>query len=258
MPMSQEQLQVQELVTKGRTQGYLTHEEVNRVLPSTFTPEDLDELLTTLKLAGIRVVDKEDAASTDSANAKEDDSDSAYRTNDPVRVYLRRMGSVSLLTREGEVEIAKRIESGLVDVRNHVLDSPIAVKTALHLIDCFEKRSVRLKDLVGEPPEGVIITEDRGAKLLRLVTVLRKLDRERRKTEERLAGIQPMRLSYRKQLITRVKNLKVELRENLIEMDLVKRVIDTMATRIKILHHRAISGQSDIDRVVKRTRAKKL
>ena len=98
--MSQEQIQVQEeLVTKGRTQGYLTHEEVNRVLPSSFTPEDLDELLTTLKLAGIRVVDKEDAAATAKPNAKEDDGDSAYRTNDPVRVYLRRMGSVSLLTR---------------------------------------------------------------------------------------------------------------------------------------------------------------
>ena len=256
MPMSQEQIQVQELVTKGRTQGYLTHEEVNRVLPSSFTPEDLDELLTTLKLAGIRVVDKEDAAATAKPNAKEDDGDSAYRTNDPVRVYLRRMGSVSLLTREGEVEIAKRIESGLIDVRNHVLDSPVAVKTALHLIDCFEKRSVRLKDLVGEPPEGVIITEDRGAKLLRLVGDLRKLDRERRKAEERLAGIQPMRPSYRKQLTTRVKNLKSELRASLIEMDLVKRVIDLMANRIKVLYHRALSAQYDIDRVVKRTRAK--
>ena len=70
---------------------------------------------------------------------------------------------------------------------------------------------MRLKDLVGEPPEGVIITEDRGAKLLRLVGELRKLDRERRKAEERLAGIQPMRPSYRKQLTTRVKNLKGEL-----------------------------------------------
>ena len=54
---------------------------------------------------------------------------------------------------------------------------------------------MRLKDLVGEPPEGVVLTEDRGAKLLRFVAVLRKLDRERRKNEERLAGIQPMRVS---------------------------------------------------------------
>ena len=110
--------------------------------------------------------------------------------------------------------------------------------------------------MVGEPPEGVIITEDRGAKLLRLVGELRKLDRERRKAEERLAGIQPMRPSYRKQLTTRVKNLKSELRESLIEMDLVKRVIDLMANRIKVLYHRALSAQYDIDRVVKRTRAK--
>ena len=112
MAVSQEQLRIRELVATGRAKGVLTHEEVNRVLPPNFTPEDLDELLTTLKLAGIRVVDKEDAASTSKTTPKDDESETAYRTNDPVRVYLRRMGSVSLLTREGEVEIAKRIETG--------------------------------------------------------------------------------------------------------------------------------------------------
>ena len=56
MAVSQEQLRIRELVAKGRTKGVLTHEEVNRVLPPNFTPEDLDELLTTLKLAGFRVV----------------------------------------------------------------------------------------------------------------------------------------------------------------------------------------------------------
>ena len=66
-----------------------------------------------------------------------------------------------------------------------------------------------------------------------------------------------MRPSYRKQLTTRVKNLKSEnFRASLIEMDLVKRVIDLMANRIKVLYHRALSAQYDIDRVVKRTRAK--
>ena len=256
MAVSQEQLRIRELVADGRTKGVLTHEEVNRALPTNFTPEDLDELLTTLKLAGIRVVDKEDAETSGKPTTKDDDSETAYRTNDPVRVYLRRMGSVSLLTREGEVEIAKRIESGLLDVRNVVLDSPVAAKIALHLIDCYEKRSVRLKDLVGEPAEGVILTEDRGAKLLRLVNVLRKLDRERRKNEERIAGIQPMRDSYRKQLTTRVRNIKRDVRETLIEMDLVKRVIDAMANRIKVLHHRALNAEDDLNRVVRRTKAK--
>ncbi len=260
MPVSQEQRQVRELIARGQSKGFLTNDEVNRVLPPGFMPEQLDELLTTLKLAGIRVVDRDEAQTkqTGQATGKDDDGDGAYRTNDPVRVYLRKMGSVALLTREGEVEIAKRIEAGQIRVRKAVLSSPVAVQVALQLIGRYEKRCVRLKELLPDPPEGVEIIEDRGEKLIMLATEVAKLDRERRKIEERLAGIQPMKDSYRKQLTTRVRNVQTVTEEKLAEMDFLKRVVDRMASRIKLLHHRALMAERDLDRVVRRTKAKDL
>ena len=178
-------------------------------------------------------------------NAKEGDSDNSYRTNDPVRVYLRKMGSVSLLTREGEVEIAKRIEQGQHRVRDAVLYSPVAVNVACNLVHKLEKRCVRLKELIGEPPEGVEITEDRGQKLSILSAEIRKLDKERRKIVERLAGVQPMKDSYRKQLQTRMRNVSSQTREHLLDMDFVKRVIDVMSDRIRLLYQRALMAEDE-------------
>ena len=152
MSVSQEQRQLQELVARGQSKGFLTNEEVNRVLPPGYMPEQLDEVLTMLKMANIRVVDREEAAAERKKGLKEGEGDGAYRTNDPVRVYLRKMGSVSLLTREGEVEIAKRIEAGQIHVRDAVIESPVAARIAVDLVDKLQKRCVRLKELIGEPP----------------------------------------------------------------------------------------------------------
>ncbi len=116
MPVSQEQRRIRDLIKRGQSKGFLTNDEVNRALPAGYMPEQLDELLTTLKFAGIRVVDREDAAAQRKGKDGKDDESGYGRTNDPVRVYLRKMGSVSLLTREGEVDIAKRIESGQLHV----------------------------------------------------------------------------------------------------------------------------------------------
>ena len=259
MSVSQEQRQLRELVAKGQSKGFLTNEEVNRVLPNGYMPEQLDEVLTTLKLAGIRVVDREDAvAERKKTGGKEGEADNSYRTNDPVRVYLRKMGSVSLLTREGEVEIAKRIEAGQIHVRDAVMESPIAAKIALQLIDKLEKRCIRVKELIGDPPEGVEIIEDRSEKLFRLAAEVAKLDDERRKIEERLAGIQPMKDSYRKQLTTRLRNVRALSKERLLEMGFIKRVIDVMSGRVKLLHYRVLRAEDLQRRAVQRTRADSL
>jgi RNA polymerase primary sigma factor len=258
MAVSQEQRQLRELIARGQSKGFLTNDEVNRVLPPGYMPEQLDELLTTLKLAGIRVVDREEAAAQLNKKGKDDDPEAAYRTNDPVRVYLRKMGSVALLTREGEVEIAKRIESGQLKVRDAVLESPVAARIALHLIDRLQKRCIRIKDLLPEPPEGVEIVGDRGETLIRLAANLDKIDKERRKLEERLDGIQPMKDSYRKQLVTRHRNLCQAAKADLIEMNFIKRVVDRMAGRIKLLHHRALMAEESLQQIVRRAKAKDL
>jgi RNA polymerase primary sigma factor len=258
MSVSQEQRQLRELVARGQSKGFLTNEEVNRVLPPGYLPEQLDEVLTMLKMANIRVVDREEAAAERKKDQKEGEGDNTYRTNDPVRVYLRKMGSVSLLTREGEVEIAKRIESGQLHVRDAIIGSPVAAKVAMDLVNKLQKRCVRLKELIGEPPEGVEIVEDRGEVLIRLAAEVRKLDNERRQIEEKLAGIQPMKPSYRKQLETRLRNVRQMSRECLLKMDFLKRIMDIMSGRIKLLYQRALIGE-DLQRcAVNRSRAESL
>ena len=250
---------MRELIARGQSKGFLTNDEVNRALPPTYLPEQLDDLLTTLKLAGIRVVDKEEAAKrrTGKKGAKEEELDNGYgRTNDPVRVYLRKMGSVSLLTREGEVEIAKRIEAGQIRVRDAVLESPVSTSVALHLMSRLEKGCLRLKELAAEPPEGTEITEDPLEKVLATGAEIRRLDRDRRKIEERLAGVQPVKTGYKKQLETRAQNVRVEVKEFLLEIGFLKRVIDRMAARIKLLHHRALAAEEDLGRIMHRLGAR--
>ncbi|MGK0358435.1 MAG: RNA polymerase primary sigma factor [Bradymonadia bacterium] len=255
--VSHEQRRVRELIHRGQSKGFLTNDEVNKTLPPGYLPEQLDELLTTLKQLGIRVIDREEAAARRRNNKKDGDEDSAYgRTNDPVRVYLRKMGSVSLLTREGEVEIAKRIEAGQLKMRDSVLSSPIAIKMALDLIQRVERHAVRLKEVVSEPAEGEEVIVPPMERVITLGAEVRKLDKERRKISERLAGVQPMRAAYQKQLATRCRNSRLKIREKLIEMGFLKRVIDRMASRIRLLQARLSSSEESIRVICKRLGAK--
>ena len=119
---------IDKLIDTGKEKGYLTFGEVNDLLPGDITtPDDLDDLLTTINTQGIDVLsgDKfagdrekyEPEAGEESEDVELDLSPGTLeKTNDPVRMYLREMGTVPLLTREGEVEIAKRIERGQMRV----------------------------------------------------------------------------------------------------------------------------------------------
>ncbi len=264
MSVSQEERQVRDLITRGQNKGFLTNDEVNRALPPGYLPEQLDELLTALKLAGVRVIDRDEAAAQrkatkgrDGEDHKDEDLDAAYaKTNDPVRMYLRKMGSVSLLTREGEVEIAKRIEEGELQVRNAVLQCPVAMKVAIELVHRVEKGSVRLKDLLIEPPEGTIIEEPHKVRFERLMTECQRLDREVRKANEKLDGVQPLTPAYRKQLTGKVESGRSEIELLLHEVVFNKRVIDRMVARVKTLRHRVGRSEASIFQVCSRYRVK--
>src|SRR4026207_1874271 len=125
MPLSIEEKydEVRQLISIGKEKGYLLYDEVNELLPADITSSDeLDDLFSTFGSAGIEVVDSEQKYREDKLldrtgeGAEELELDltpgALDKTNDPVRMYLREMGTVPLLTREGEVEIAKRIERG--------------------------------------------------------------------------------------------------------------------------------------------------
>jgi RNA polymerase primary sigma factor len=162
---------VRQLIAIGKERGYLLYDEVNDSLPAeVHSSEEIDDLLTTFERNGIEIY--EDAASAKAARAvevsveagerdvvvKEDahegDGDldltpgSLEKTNDPVRMYLREMGTVPLLTREGEVTIAKRIERGQLVVMKSITRSPIVIKELISVGDDLRRGARSIKEIV--------------------------------------------------------------------------------------------------------------
>jgi RNA polymerase primary sigma factor len=152
--------QVGKLITLGKDKGYLLYDEVNDLLPSdVHTAEDLDDLLSMFDHAGIEILESPKAKSEDAGSDKEDEESSddveldltpgaLDKTNDPVRMYLREMGTVPLLTREGEVEIAKRIERGQLKVFKALSRSPIVILEMFALRDDLKRAQRSIKEVV--------------------------------------------------------------------------------------------------------------
>ena len=152
---------IKKLIDAGKEKGYLTYSEVNDLLPNDLhSPEDLDDLLTTIGTQGIDILEgpklpsaalekKYDTEIEAGEDVELDLTPGALeKTNDPVRMYLREMGTVPLLTREGEVEIAKRIERGQLRVLKALSRSPIVIREILAMGEDL-KRGVRsIKEVV--------------------------------------------------------------------------------------------------------------
>ena len=135
LPKDLSDAEVQQLVKMGKQRGYVTYEEMNKFLPTHLVSSDrLDDVMIMFSDMDIEIVNKQrKEAEAERRGGKEERTDNT-RSNDPVRVYLRKMGSVSLLSREGEIEIAKRIEDGEYTVKRIVLTSPLAVQFIDELI----------------------------------------------------------------------------------------------------------------------------
>ncbi len=158
------------LIDTGKEKGYLTYGEVNDLLPGDITtPDDLDDLLTTINTQGINVLsgeDRERRGEDREVEAGEESDDveldlspgTLEKTNDPVRMYLREMGTVPLLTREGEVEIAKRIERGQLRVMKAISRSPIVIREIVALGEDLRRGVRNIKEVVTFDEEE--LTED--------------------------------------------------------------------------------------------------
>ncbi len=159
------QSQLKLLVTRGKEQGYLTYAEVNDHLPEDIVDSDqIEDIIQMINDMGIQVVEEAPDAddlmlNENSADADEDAAEAAAqvlssveseigRTTDPVRMYMREMGTVELLTREGEIDIAKRIEDGINQVQCSVAEYPEAITYLLEQYDKVEAGESRLFDLI--------------------------------------------------------------------------------------------------------------
>ena len=171
--------EIRQLIIIGKEKGYVLYDEVNEVLPAELTSSDeLDDLFITLGSAGIEVVDSEHkyreeklvTLRRDSSEGTELDltPTAIDKTNDPVRMYLREMGTVPLLTREGEVEIAKRIERGKLAVIRSISRTPTIARTIIRLGEQLGSGERTIRELVIFQDEE--LTDDRIADRARQVS----------------------------------------------------------------------------------------
>jgi RNA polymerase primary sigma factor len=160
------QSQLKELIIKGKEKGFLTYAEVNDHLPQDiFEPEQIEDIIQMIGDMGIKVY--ETVPDADEISLGEESSDTADedaveaaaqvlatveseigRTTDPVRMYMREMGTVELLTREGEIVIAKRIEEGIKEVQTSVSEYPATITGLLNNWDSYEAEEMKLTDMI--------------------------------------------------------------------------------------------------------------
>ena len=162
---SKQAQQLKDLIARGKEQGFLTYAEVNDHLPNDIVdPEQIEDIVNMINDMGITVYEKapeaEEILLSDAAVSNDDDAaeeaeaalasvDAEFgRTTDPVRMYMREMGTVELLTRQGEIEIAKRIEAGLNQVKYHMSHFPPTIEKLLQVADAVAAEETRMQDFV--------------------------------------------------------------------------------------------------------------
>jgi len=164
MAVSKQAQQLKDLIARGKEQGYLTYVEVNDHLPNDIVdPEQIEDIVNMINDMGITVYEEapetESKTLTDTPATDEDAVEEAEaalasvdaefgRTTDPVRMYMREMGTVELLTRQGEIEIAKRIEDGLNQVKYHMVHFPPTVEALIEVADRVIGGETRMQDFV--------------------------------------------------------------------------------------------------------------
>jgi RNA polymerase primary sigma factor len=187
--------EVRQLITIGKEKGYLLYDEVNELLPSEITSSDeLDDLFNTFGSAGIEVIDSDQKYLRDDKpidrtgeGAEELELDltpgALDKTNDPVRMYLREMGTVPLLTREGEVEIARRIERGKLAVIKSISRTPLIAKKVIELGDHLHTGERTIRELVIFNDEE--ITDER-------------IEERRKQVQKQIDAVRRTRANYEK------------------------------------------------------------
>jgi RNA polymerase primary sigma factor len=148
---------IKKMVARGRERGYVTYDELNAALPQDqVSSEQIEDTMTMLSELGVNVIESEEseepaAAEIDEADAEVRgnlDDDDIGRTDDPVRMYLREMGSVELLSREGEIAIAKRIEAGREMMIGGICENPLTIRAIIGWRDALNEGRILLRDVI--------------------------------------------------------------------------------------------------------------
>jgi RNA polymerase primary sigma factor len=267
---------VAKLVRATRGRGEITYDELNQQIPKEMvSAERIDELILALAEQGVEVADRpgepavkavkagkparpEEPSRTVAAVAGDDEELGEPvvpgRSNDPVRMYLRKMGTVSLLTREGEVEIAKRIEAGEKRVFSTILRSSIAVREILDLGDKLKKGKLRIRDVVRdfEDEEADFNEEEVVRRVVRQIDRIRRLARNIEGTQKHLGKAKRLSEARRKAHLRSIDTAREAIVETLHAMHLSKRQVDAIVDRLKQLIQRVEKIREEIGEQEKR------
>ena len=238
---------VRELINLGKEKGYLLYDEVNDVLPDNInSSKDLDSIFYLFGDAGIEVIDSEQQLEavkrkirSKSAEGDEDQEPDSIaerleKTNDPVRMYLREMGTVPLLTRQGEVEIAKRIERGQKSVIKALSRSPVAVGEISKYGERVKENALSIKSLV-QLSEDELTDEILGKRrkvVLKRIAEIAVLEEEALKVRKQLKKSKKDSKKY-KRLLSQLARYRIPMARIVRDLDLISKVHQVLVNVIK-------------------------
>ncbi len=252
--------QIKTLIAKGKATGFLTFDEVNKALPSeASSPEQVEEIIGIFDQLEIAIVDSEKDGKKISVSAGEPDeepvidtaldladeedlADYSSRSTDPVRMYLREMGAVNLLDRDGEVQIAKKIEMGEQDVLYALVEVPVAIEELINVGEDLKTNRIKLKDVVktieeDDPSEDEMNQRQR---VILLLDEIKQTFNKKRKIysrlddcctlERRVTSLQKEIIAYKEKVVERLRDIKLE-------KTLIDRVIETVEDYVRQMHN---------------------
>ncbi len=260
--------EVKTLIDLAKKKGYLTYDEVNDMLPADIvSPDQIDDVMSIFGEMDIEVIDSnqrvtlggqaEELAEEEDEEKEvevDTDGDTAGKTGDPVRMYLREMGTVSLLSREGEVEIAKKIEEGENQVLDEVLTSPLALRYVLVMGEQLSRHEIRVRDIIKDGDEELDYLEDEEVhekRLLDQISKLRRLTNDREKIKRKLDGkrvsaqrrqsLQEALAKQQEKIINALKALQLNHKQTEVVVGGLKKAMDQMRLwdrRVSDFEHR--------------------
>ncbi|SHF36241.1 RNA polymerase, sigma 70 subunit, RpoD [Desulfacinum infernum DSM 9756] len=249
------------LITVGKEKGYLTYDELNEVLPEDLvTPEKLDDMMMIFDEMNIEIVDSDqqvkvvperlgdDQDEDDDGDDAVADLDAESRVTDPVKMYLREMGQVSLLTREGEVEIAKRIEAGEREVFNAIMESSLGVAEVLTIKEDLKNGDLKITEILRTTEEdmGEEEIEALRAKVIEALEEVERLDAETRDMQVRLIA-EDLDSFEKDRLADQVQRNKERIVDLLKDLQLDKHQIEKIVEKLRSYLESIEAAERDLE-----------
>ncbi|MBI5039124.1 MAG: RNA polymerase sigma factor RpoD [Nitrospirae bacterium] len=256
--------EVQHLISVGKEKGYLTYEELNNALPEDIISSDeMDSIMMMFGEMDIDIIDHVEEENYQKLIAEEVEEEEKEekeigigiaRTDDPVRLYLKEMGDVSLLSREGEIEIAKRIEEGKREVESTIFSMPFTINEVISLGEKLKAGKVALHDFVatfeeeGEEEFEEIVEEDAEEVRQKTLATIEKLKRTFRdfKNYQKKLKTHVVKGPEKEKVKLKIINLRGRLAEVMISINLNSKFIDTIIERLKEYNKEIHRRENDI------------